>query len=166
MTGSAAGQILVVCIGNELVADDAVGFEVYQKLAAMDLPEGTRLLYLGVGGITLLDYLTGAEKAMIVVDAVQLGAPPGTIHCLYWDELPVNGNATISAHGIGLRETIEVGRLLYPEKIPPIVRLIGIEGICFNQPREAMTPATAAAIDTAVAACLQHITQYQTGTLP
>jgi len=82
---------------------------------------------LTTGGVALLDYLTGTDQAMIVVDAVQLGDPPGTIHCLSWDELPVNGNATISAHGIGLRETIEVGRLLYPEKLPSIVRLIGID---------------------------------------
>ena len=43
------------------------------------LPAGTRLEYVGLGGIALLDLLTGAENAMIVVDAVQLGAPAGTI---------------------------------------------------------------------------------------
>lgn len=140
---------LVVCIGNELVADDAVGYEVFRTLQGMQLPATARLEYVGVGGIALLDRLTGDEDAMIVVDAVQLGDPAGTIHCLSWDELPENGNAAISAHGIGLKETIEVGRLLCPEKLPPSIVLVGIEGRCFNRMREFMTPATADAIRTA-----------------
>lgn len=146
---------LVVCIGNELVADDAVGYEVFRTLQGMDLPAAVRLDYVGVGGIALLDRLTGDEDAMIVVDAVQFGTPAGTIHCLSWDELPGNGNAAISAHGIGLKETIEVGRMLCPEKLPPSIVLVGIEGRCFDRMREFMTPATADAIRTA-ADCVKH----------
>jgi hydrogenase maturation protease len=140
---------LVVCIGNELVADDAIGYEVYNRLSAMDLPAGTRLEFVGVGGLALLDHLRGDERAMIVVDAVQLGAPAGTLHCLPWNRLPSFRNAAISAHGIGLKDAIEVGAILYPEKIPSIVLLVGIEGRCFNRMRDAMTPATAAAADEA-----------------
>lgn len=154
---------LVVCIGNELVADDAVGHEVYQRLAAMKLPEGTRVEYTGVGGISLLDRLTGEEELLIVVDAVQFGAPAGTIHCIPWDTIPSCGNSAISAHGIGIRETMQVGQLLYPEKLPQEILLIGIEGRCFNRMKEFMTPETAGAVDKAVAACLEQITQLQRG---
>jgi hydrogenase maturation protease len=152
---------LVVCIGNELVADDAVGHEVYQRLTAMELPEGTRIEYTGVGGVSLLDRLTGEEELLIVVDAVQFGAPAGTIHCIPWDHIPSCGNSAISAHGIGLRETMQVGQLLYPEKLPREILLIGIEGRCFNRMKEFMTPETARAVDKAVAACLEQITQLQ-----
>ncbi len=143
---SADRAALVICIGNELVADDAVGFEVYNHLQGMRLPPATRLIFLGVGGIDLLDRLQGDEQALIVVDAVQFGAPPGTIHQLAWDEVPANGNSAISAHGIGLKEAIEVGRILCPEKLPADITLFGIEGRCFNLMREHMTPETAAAI--------------------
>ncbi len=137
--------VLVVCVGNELIADDAVGYEVYTRLRSMDLPPGARIEFAGVGGVALLDYLTGGERAMIVVDAVQLGADAGTIHCLPWDAVPSRGNAAISAHGIGLKEAMDIGNILYPGLIPPAVMLVGIEGRCFNMMREAMTPATAAA---------------------
>ncbi len=149
VTSEPRSAALVVCVGNELIADDAIGYEVYTRLKAMDLPSGVRIEFAGVGGLALLDYLTGGERAMIVVDAVQLGADAGTIHCLPWDAVPSGGGAAISAHGIGLKETIDIGNILYPGLIPPAVFLVGIEGRCFNRMRDAMTPATAAAADPA-----------------
>lgn len=147
----AAQGVVVVCVGNDLVADDAVGYEIHRRLAGAPLPAGVRLHYAAVGGIALLDYLTGGEAAMIVVDAVQFGAPAGTIHHLAWDELPNFGGGSISAHSIGLKETMDIGKLLYPERLPPTVTLVGIEGRCFDRPRDAMSPAVASAIEPTVA---------------
>jgi len=138
-------RAIVICIGNELVADDAAGFEVHSRLSDC----GARLEFCGVGGIDVLQLLEG-ETDLIVVDAVQLGAPPGTIHVIPWDTLPIADSA-VSAHGLGLREIIEIGRLLYPEKIPQRITLVGIEGRCFNLTREHMTDEVAAALDQAVA---------------
>jgi hydrogenase maturation protease len=149
VTDELRSAALVVCIGNELIADDAIGYEVYTRLQAMDLPPGARVVFAGIGGLALLDHLTGRERAMIVVDAVQLGADAGTIHCLSWDAVPNCGNPAISAHGIGLKEAIDIGKILYPDLIPPAIVLVGIEGRCFNRMRDAMTPATAAAADDA-----------------
>jgi hydrogenase maturation protease len=112
VTDKLRSAALVVCVGNELIADDAIGYEVYTRLQVMDLPSGARIEFAGVGGLALLDYLTGEEQAMILVDAVQLGSDAGTIHCLPWDALPSCGNAAISAHGIGLKETIDIGTIL------------------------------------------------------
>lgn len=140
-----ARRAVIFCIGNELIADDAVGFEVHRRLCGI----GARLEYLGVGGIDLLSRLEG-ETDMIVVDAVQFGADPGTVHLLPWDELPA-ASTEISAHGLGLRETVEIGRILYPERMPQRITLVGIEGRCFNETRDRMTPEVAQAIDLAVA---------------
>lgn len=164
MTATVDRSTLVVCIGNELVADDAVGFEIFTRLDSMDLPKNVRLSYMGVGGIDLLDRLQGDEQAMIVVDAVQFGAPPGTIHQLAWDEIPANGNSAISAHGIGLKEAIEVGKLLCPEKLPAQITLFGIEGRCFNRMREYMTPETAAAIPKVVQSIERQLRSLHQGT--
>jgi hydrogenase maturation protease len=154
---------LVVCVGNELIADDAIGYEVYARLRAMDLPAGARIEFAGIGGLALLDYLTGDEQAMIVVDAVQLGAPAGTIHCISWDAVPSCGSKAISAHGIGLKETIDIGKILYPELIPPEIILVGIEGRCFNRMRDAMTPATAAAAEDAAEYIRKQLFTYLEG---
>lgn len=145
-------RAIVICIGNELVADDAAGYEVFQRLSHIK----ARLIYCAVGGIDLLPHLDG-ESDMIVVDAVQLGSPPGTIHVIPWDSLPAN-EVAISAHGLGLRETIEIGKLLYPEKIPETITLVGIEGRCFNLPRNCMTPEVFEALDGA-AECVERLLQ-------
>ena len=137
-------RTIIICIGNELVADDAVGFEIYNRLAGCHV----RLEFCSVGGIDLLPLLDG-ETDMIVVDAVQLGAPAGTIHIIPWDELPGDSSA-ISSHGLGLREAMEIGSILYPGTMPERVTLVGIEGRCFNRTREYMTVEVRDAIDKAV----------------
>jgi hydrogenase maturation protease len=53
---------------------------------------------------------------------------------------------------VGLRETIEIGKILFPEQMPEQVTLVGIEGRCFDRTREFMTGAVAGAIDPAVEA--------------
>lgn len=136
-------RTIVICIGNELVADDAVGFEIFNRLAGCN----ARLEYCSVGGIDLLPMLEG-ETDLIVVDAVQLGASPGTVHVVPWESLPHESSA-ISSHGLGLRETIEIGTTLYPGTMPDRITLVGIEGRCFNLTREFMTIEVESAIDTA-----------------
>ena len=111
------GRTLIVCIGNDLAADDGVGHAVYHALVQKELPAGTRLRLLGVGGMDLLEEIEGEDR-LVVVDAVRFGAPPGTIHILGWEQLPSLGSRPVSGHGIGIREAIEVGRRLYPEKTP------------------------------------------------
>ena len=94
--------------------------------------------------------LLDGESDMIVVDAVQLGAPLGTIHVLPWDSLPHAATA-ISTHGLGLRETIEISRILYPQATPERITLVGIEGRCFNRTREYMSTEVCDAINMAAA---------------
>lgn len=148
VTGSRA---LVVCIGNELVADDAVGHAIFNRLVDAKLPEQIRIAYCGVGGIALLELLNGQDQLMIVVDAVQLGAAPGTVHAWSWSELPDihDGNA-ISAHGIGLKDAMAIGQALYPERMPERVLLVGIEGRDFETLGAPLTPAVAASVPTVV----------------
>lgn len=141
-------RTIIICIGNELIADDAVGFEIFTRLEGKCAKNATRLEFCGVGGIDMLPLLEG-ETDMIVVDAVQFGSAPGTIHVIPWDSLPLSSSA-ISAHGLGLRETIEIGTLLYPQQMPLRVTLVGIEGRCFNRTRDYMTTEVQDAIDTAV----------------
>ncbi len=148
---------LVVCIGNDLVADDGAGHAVHRLLAARLPAVGMRLALLGLGGMSLVDQLQG-EEHLIVVDAVQLGAPAGTIHVLDWAALPASG-CQFSCHGIGVREAIEVSRKLYPEMTPQTVHLVGIEGRCFDQLGEGLSDEVAAAVIPAAAAVLSLLGQ-------
>lgn len=125
-------RALVICIGNDLVGDDGVGHAIYYALKKKSLPSGTRLKLLGLGGMNLLDEIEG-EKLLVVVDAVQFGDPPGTVHTLNWNQIPRLEPRAVSGHGIGVREAIEVSRCLYPEKTPHHIYLVGVEGRTFDQ---------------------------------
>ncbi len=158
-------RAVVICIGNELVADDAVGHAVYSSLAEAGLPEAFRLEYCGVGGVALLELLTGQDELLVVVDAVQFGAPPGTVHLWSWDELPALGDGSaVSAHGIGLKDTIAIGYALYPERMPQRTLLVGVEGRCFDQLGAAMTPEVAAAVPVAATIVCKELKKLVTAT--
>ena len=155
MIAAPPADTVIVCVGNSLVGDDAAGCAVHDALISR-LPSRVRLRLLGVGGIALLDDLQGEEN-LIVIDAVQLGAAPGTVHVLAWDAIPASGGTAVSLHGLGIREAVAVGRMLYPEIMPRRIYLVGIEGRRFDQLGEEMTPAVAAAIDEAVSQVLRLI---------
>lgn len=142
----------MVCIGNSLVADDAAGGEVHRALAQTALPPGVTLRWLATGGMNLVDELD-AEDLLVVVDAVQLGATPGTVHVMRWSELPTPERA-VSAHGIGVREAVEVTRRLFPERAPRDAIVVGIEGRQFDRLGEPLSPEVADAIPRAVAQVL------------
>lgn len=135
---------LVVCIGNDLVADDGVGHAIYHELTRREMPRAPRLKLMGLGGMALLGEFEG-EELLIVVDAVQFGTDPGTIHVLDWEDLP-SSSSHVSCHGIGIREAIEVSRELYPEKTPKRVCLVGVEGKCFDQLGEGLTTEVAESV--------------------
>lgn len=148
---------LIVCIGNDLVADDGVGQAVYKELGQRTLPAAVRLRLLGLGGMALLSEIDG-EYLLVVVDAVAFGVAPGTVHVLNWQDLPKSGSH-VSCHGIGVREAIEVAHRLYPEKAPASVWLVGVEGQCFDQLGQGLTPSVAANIGAAADAVLTLLQQ-------
>jgi hydrogenase maturation protease len=149
------GRALVACVGNALIGDDAAGCAVYDRLARRP-PDGVRLAYLATSGISLLEHLSG-EPLLVVVDAVQFGAAPGAVHVLALETLPAAHGPAVSAHGIGLREALEVGNLLYPGQMPRQAVLVGIEGRCFDAIGAQMTPAVARAVPRAARAVLRII---------
>lgn len=142
---------LIVCLGNELVGDDGAGLAVHDALAGRSLPEDVRLVRMGLGGLELLRELDG-EELLVVVDAVALGGPPGTIHVREGASLPGAARAAVSAHGIGTAEALAVGRLLEPDRVPRRVVLVGIEGRRFDELGTGLTPDVASAVRTAAAA--------------
>ena len=150
LSPSSSKGTLIVCVGNSLVADDAVGCRIFSALEDACLQGDVTVKQLELLGISLLDELEGEER-LIVVDAVQLGAKPGTIHVMDWSEIPRNVGAPVSVHGIGIREAVEAGQLLYPEKMPRSIFLVGIEGCCFDRCdqgiSEEVVPAIKGAVD-------------------
>ena len=143
-------RTLVVCIGNDLVGDDTAGCEVFNALSREVLPQNVSILLLGVGGIEILEHLSGKYKTLVVVDAVRFGSKPGTLHRSTLATLPATHHGAVSVHGLGIRELIEAGTILYPEYMPENIMCIGIEGENFNDCGVPLSASVRAAIDQAV----------------
>lgn len=70
-------RILIACVGNVLRLDDGFGYEVAARLG--DLPEGVEVLESGIGGMMLVQELMLGCDGLIIVDALERGAEPGTL---------------------------------------------------------------------------------------
>jgi len=71
--------ILVACIGNIFLGDDAFGVEVARALARRQLPDGVVVRDFGIRGFDLAYALLDPWQAVIMVDALPRGEVPGTL---------------------------------------------------------------------------------------
>ncbi len=69
--------MLVAGVGNVLRGDDGFGPAVVRRLTG--LPTAVKVVETGIGGIALLQELMDGYDGLIVVDAVDRGASPGTV---------------------------------------------------------------------------------------
>ncbi len=72
-------KILVAGVGNVLRSDDGFGVAVADRLATMALPQGVKVVETGIGGIALVQELIDGADALVVIDTVDRGRPPGTV---------------------------------------------------------------------------------------
>ncbi|HKX32121.1 MAG TPA: hydrogenase maturation protease [Blastocatellia bacterium] len=112
-------RILIACIGNIFLGDDAFGVEVAKRLAGRRLPEEVRAVDFGIRGFDLAYALMDGYDLTIFVDAAPRGGTPGTIYTIEPDlnELPEpDGPApAVEPHG------------LHPLKVLQLVKSMGGE---------------------------------------
>ena len=70
-------RVLVGCVGNVLRGDDGFGPAVATRLDG--LPPGVEVIESGIGGIALLQEIMSGCDGLVIVDAVDRGAAPGTV---------------------------------------------------------------------------------------
>ena len=137
--------------------DDEIGLIVVQHWIEnhpADFPGNViEAVSLESPGINLLSEIAGQDAA-VLVDAVQSGAPAGTLFKLTEEDLAAFDDGSGSAHGWGAAETLSLGHQLIPEDMPEKIYLIGIEAIQF-QLGEGLSPA----LRTAIPAALKMVDQ-------
>ena len=84
-------RALVAGVGNVLRGDDGFGVAVAERLARTSLPEGVTVVETGIAGIALVQELQRGWDALVVVDAVDRGRPPGTVMVIEPDVIDVGG---------------------------------------------------------------------------
>ena len=70
-------RLVVAGVGNVLRGDDGFGPAVTQLLG--HLPPEVDVVETGIGGIALLQELMAGCHGLVLIDAVERGAPPGTV---------------------------------------------------------------------------------------
>ena len=72
-------RILIAGVGNIFHGDDAFGVEVARALSVRPLPHQVAVEDFGIRSYDLAYALTDSYDAIILVDAVPRGRPPGTV---------------------------------------------------------------------------------------
>ncbi len=112
----------VLCLGNSLLADDAFGFAVAERLR-QSRPD-LEICESSTSGFDLLDFTLGT-RSLIVIDTVQGGVlSPGTVSVLR--EADVRTTPGGSPHYVGLFEALRLGKALKLE-VPTEVVIIAVE---------------------------------------
>jgi hydrogenase maturation protease len=76
-------RVLVAGMGNVLIRDDGFGIEVVKRLVLQDgLPDGVKVMDAGIGGIHLVQEMMRGYDVLVIVDAMDGGAAPGSLRLL------------------------------------------------------------------------------------
>jgi len=118
-------EILVLGVGNVLMQDEGIGVYLVRELQtrysfspAIEVVDG------GTTGLGLLDHFENRTK-VLMVDAVNVGQPPGSIVQLSNGEVKSQFEEKMSLHHLGLSDVLGVIELLGMK--PPEIQLIGIQ---------------------------------------
>ncbi len=120
-------RILIACIGNIFLGDDGFGVEVARRLMSRKTkryPEGVQVMDFGIRGIELAYTLLDDYEALVLVDAVPRGSPPGTLYLIEPDLVST-----------GPQQGVEVGRVavdahsMDPVKVLAFARALGARPI-------------------------------------
>lgn len=113
------GRVVVLGIGNSLLADDGAGVRAIERLREDPPDERIDFIDGGTLNFTLLEHVERAA-AIIVIDAAELEAPPGTVHAFVGDALDrlLARGRHRSVHEAGLADVMAMARLrgVLPER--------------------------------------------------
>lgn len=122
---SRTGKTLILALGNPILCDDAVGWEIADRLAAMLPKKSFGIVKESGATLDLLPKLQGYDQ-LIVVDAIRLGnVPVGSIHKLTLTDL----DSTIrhsSAHDINFATAFSMAEELGCD-LPPDILIYAVE---------------------------------------
>ncbi|HWH30827.1 MAG TPA: hydrogenase maturation protease [Mycobacteriales bacterium] len=160
---------IVACFGNVLRGDDGVGPAVAEALRAEPLPPGVRVLEVGIGGIHLVQELMDGVDVLLVVDAVDLGRPAGSVvvqrpDVLDVSTLPVDrrrdelADMHLATPSRALMVALGLGVL------PATTLLVGVQSTDTEQPRQGLSPAARRAVPAAVAEVRRLLAEHAPAT--
>jgi hydrogenase maturation protease len=156
-------RTIIIGLGNPLLGDDGVGWRVADEVEALlrtDRESGGQIAAveiqrLGVGGLRLMECLTGYEAAILVDAAEFRDRPIGEVRSCCFDELEDYGAGHLdSAHDASLRSALDLGRSL-GAALPDRIETVTIQIRSTDVFSEELSPEVADAVPVAAAAVMR-----------
>lgn len=121
----AAEKILILGLGNDILTDDGIGPKLVNDLTRMDLPADVDFKTASVGGLELLEIISGYSR-MFIIDAIRTaGGKPGHVYFLSPDDFRTTMHIS-NLHDINFVTALELGnRLNY--QLPSEIMIIAVE---------------------------------------
>jgi len=117
-------HLVVLGLGNLLRRDEGLGIRALQRLEARYvLPQSVLAIDGGTLGLELLSLVEGATH-LLVLDALLVEGPPGTLGRLANQEVPRYFGMRTSPHEIGLPDLLAVAELR--GQTPPELVVLGL----------------------------------------
>jgi hydrogenase maturation protease len=119
-------RITVLGVGNLLRTDEGMGVHAVRALAERhrnDLPD-VEFLDGGTLGLNLLPYVEDATS-LLILDAMDVGSPPGTVTELTGDSIPRFAGIKLSEHQVTLQEVLGLAQVR--GRLPSRLILIGMQ---------------------------------------
>ncbi|NDJ76607.1 MAG: hydrogenase maturation protease [Chloroflexi bacterium] len=117
-------RTLILGVGNPLMGDDAFGIRVVEALQGVELPSDVDVVDGGTQGLGLVLVMEPYHR-VIIVDAVQMGLPAGTIRRFAWQDVQVNAGQVLSLHQSDLAAALTLAEAL--GVLPPEVVIFGVQ---------------------------------------
>jgi hydrogenase maturation protease len=120
-----AGRTLVLGVGNVLMGDDGLGPAALARLLQeWRLPPEVSCLDGATGGLALLPEIEDAERVLLI-DAIDVGAAPGSDVVLERGEFPRYCGLRVSPHEVGLMDLLALAELR--GSLPRQVAALGVQ---------------------------------------
>jgi hydrogenase maturation protease len=134
---------LVLGFGNVLLSDDGAGVHLVERLRLELGPDAADLIDAGTLSFSLLPYIE-ATTSMLIIDAVELDAAPGTIALfegLTMDQF-LSSTRRRSAHEVGLIDLLDMARIR--DCLPPRRALMCLQPARIDWGEQLSSPVAAA----------------------
>jgi hydrogenase maturation protease len=118
-------RILIACIGNIFMGDDAFGVEVARRLASKPLQSGVAVKDFGIRGIDLTYALLDPYDLVVLVDACSRGGRPGTVYLIEPSVGEDVCGASLETHGMNPVKVLRSVKLM--GGVPGRILLVGCE---------------------------------------
>ena len=120
---------VVLGIGNILLSDDGAGVHVARHLEALLAGRAdVQIIDAGTLSFTLAPVIEDADR-LIVIDAAQLHAAPGTVRTYFGSDFDsFLGRAKLTVHEVGLVDLLDIARLM--DAVPEQRAIVAVQPLC------------------------------------